>query len=407
MPAERQVLERAIREGAPAALAALLRSGPRFADAEDAVQEAVLIALEVWPRTGVPDRPVGWFVRVAQRRLIARHRSDTARVNREALAAAWSVPPPDPAASDDDSLALLFLCSHPDLTPTAAIPLTLRAVGGLTTREVASVLLANEATIGQRISRAKAVIARSGEPFARPSPDQIDARLPSVLQVIYLIFTGGHSAVGAADGPRVDAATRLDLSAEAIHLARRLHDQLPDVPEAAGLLALLLLTDARRLARTTADGELVPLDQQDRARWDRAMITEGVALLTDAFSHHRLGDYQLQAAIAAVHDQAPTSDRTDWPRLLALYDLLLRRNDSPIVELNRSIVVAHASGPEEALRELEPLASRLADHHRFHATLGYLHDLAGDRAAARIAYARAAGLAPNEPERRYLGRMAR
>jgi predicted RNA polymerase sigma factor len=295
---------------------------------------------------------------------------------------------------------LLFLCCHPALPAPSAIALTLRAVGGLTTREIADALLQSEATVAQRISRAKATINRSAEPFRRPPPDLVDDRLPIVLQTVYLIFNEGHAA---SAGPILD---RPDLAQEAIRLARDLHGHLPGHPEAAGLLALLLLTHARRAARTTADGELVPLDEQDRRRWDRPMTTEGLQLLTAALAHHRLGDYQLQAAIAAVHDQAPTYAETDWQELRALYDVLAARTDNPIVRLNRVVTIAHTDGPEDALREIGTLAASLADHHRYHATLGYLHDLAGDHTAARSAYADAARLAANEPERRFLSRKA-
>ena len=391
-------IDRLVREIAPAALGVLLRRGDRFADVEDAVQDALILAAESWPTRGVPDRPVGWVVRVAQRRLVDRHRRDTARRRRESLVASWSQRPTEPTVADDDTLALLFLCCHPALSPPAAIPLTLRAVGGLTTREIADALLHTEATIAQRISRAKATIDGSGEAFRRPPPDLIDTRLPAVMQIVYLIFNEGHAATSGAQ------LTRTDLADEAVRLARELHERLPDQPEATGLLALLLLTDARRAARTTDDGELVPLDQQDRALWNRPMITEGLTLLTAALALHAMGDYQLQAAIAAVHDQAPSYSATNWTELRVLYDLLAMRSDDPLVRLNRAVVVAHTDGPEVALREIESLAGPLADHHRFHATVGYLRDLAGDRSEARDAYSMAARLATNEPERRYLQR---
>lgn len=389
-------VEQLLRDAGPAALGVLLRRGDRFADAEDAVQDAVLIALDSWPGRGVPDRPVGWLVRVAQRRLIDRHHRDTARRRREALVGSWSTLPSEPVVAEDDSLALLFLCCHGALNPSAAIPLTLRAVGGLTTREIADALLQTETTIAQRISRAKASITRSGEPFRRPPSDLIDDRLPAVMQIIYLIFNEGHAATS---GPRL---VRTDLADEAIRLARLLHERLPRHPEADGLLALLLLTDARRAARAAASGELVPLDQQDRGLWNRPMIAEGLALLTAALAHHTMGDYQLQAAIAAVHDQAPTYAATNWIQLQALYNLLAQRSDNPLVLLNRAIAVAHIDGPAAALGEMDALATSLAEHHRYHATVGYLHDMAGNRDAARHAYDTAARLATNEPERRYL-----
>jgi RNA polymerase sigma factor (sigma-70 family) len=381
---------------APAALGVLLSRGERFADAEDAVQDAVLVALDSWSTSGVPDRPVGWVVRVAQRRLIDQHHRDTARRRREALVASWSTLPGEPEVSEDDSLALLFLCCHESLTATAAIPLTLRAVGGLTTREIAEALLLPEATIAQRISRAKASISRSDEPFCHPPPDLVDTRLPAVMQIVYLIFNEGHTTTS---GPSL---TRPDLADEAIRLARQMHERLPGEPEVTGLLALLLLTDARRPARISAHGEFVPLDQQDRQLWRQPMIVEGLRLLTDALAHHAMGDYQLQAAVAAVHDQAPSSNETDWARIRALYGHLLLRNDNPFVRLNRAIATAHTDGPEAAQVDIEALRDLMAGSHRYHATVGYLHELAGEHDNARHAYKKAAGLATNETERRYL-----
>ena len=394
-------VERLLRDAAPAALGVLLRRGERFADAEDAVQDAIVVAVDSWPTRGAPDHPVGWVVRVAQRRLIDRHHRDSARRRREALVASWSTPPSEPVLSEDDSLTLLFLCCHGALTPSAAIPLTLRAVGGLTTREIAEALLLPEATIAQRISRAKASISRSGEPFRRPPPDLIDDRLAAVMQVIYLIFNEGHAATR---GPR---QTRTDLADEAIRLARQLHGRLSDQPETTGLLALLLLTDARRPARSAADGGVIPLDEQDRRLWHRPMIAEGLTLLRAALAHHAMGEYQLQAAIAAVHDQAPSYGATNWTQLRALYNLLAQRTDNPMVRLNRAVAVAHTDGTGAAQRELAALGPVLADHHRYHATVAYLHDLAGDRHAAQQAYETAAGLATNEAERRYLEGKAR
>ena len=395
-PATTSEVERLLRDAAPEALGVLLRRGERFADAEDAVQDAVLVALDSWSTRGVPDRPVGWMVRVAQRRLVDQHHRDTARRRREALVASWSSLPVEPKVSEDDSLALLFLCCHTSLTPSAAIPLTLRAVGGLTTREIADALLLPEATIAQRISRAKASISRSDEPFRSPPPDHIDNRLPAVMQIIYLIFNEGHAATS---GPIL---SRPDLANEAIRLARQLHDRLPDQPETAGLLALLLLTDARRPARIASNGELVPLDRQDRRLWSQSTIVEGLQLLTAALAHHAMGEYQLQAAIAAVHDQAPSYDETNWLRLRALYNQLLLRSDNPLIRLNRAVAVAHTDGPEAAQDEIDALGDVLAEYHRYHATVGYLHELAGEQGASKRAYETAASLATNEPERRYL-----
>ncbi len=364
------------------------------------MQETALIALDSWPTRGVPDRPVGWLVRVAQRRLIDQHHRDTARRRREKLVASWAALPDEPVAAEDDSLALLFLCCHSSLSPRAAIPLTLRAVGGLTTREIADSLLLSEATVAQRISRAKTSISRSDEPFRGPTPDLVDDRLPSVMQVVYLIFNEGHAATSGA------SLHRADLANEAIRLARQLHDRLPDHPETSGLLALLLLTDARRPARLTKNGELMPLDQQDRHLWTRSMIAEGLGLLTDALGHHAMGEYQLQAAIAAVHDQAPSYEETNWTQLRALYNQLALRTNNPLVRLNRAVAVAHTDGPQAAQSEVHALADLLADHHRFHATVGYIHELAGEHRAAQLAYESAASLATNEPERRYLQEKA-
>lgn len=394
-------IERLLRDAAPDALGALLRRGERFADAEDAVQEAVLVALGSWPTRGVPDRPVGWLVRVAQRRLIEQHHRDSARRRREALVASWAALPSDPEESEDDSLALLFLCCHDSLAPSAAIPLTLRAVGGLTTREIADALLLTEATIAQRISRAKAAITRSAEPFRRPPPDLIDDRLPVVMQVIYLIFNEGHTATS---GPEVN---RTDLADEAIRLARQLHERLPEQPETSGLLALLVLTDARRPARNLDNGDLVPLDQQDRRMWNRRMIVEGLNLLTAALTQHSMGEYQLAAAIAAVHDQAPSYASTNWTQIRALYNQLAQRGDNPLVRLNRAVAIAHTDGPKAAQGEMDALGESLIDNHRYHATVGYLHELAGEHSAAKVAYGKAALLAANEPERRYLQGKAR
>lgn len=386
-----------IRDAGPAALGALLRRGEPFTEAEDAVQEALLLAVESWPAREIPDRPVGWLVRVAQRRLIDAHRADSTRRHRESLAASWSTSSAiEPVADVDDSVTLLFMCCHPDLTASAAIPLTLRAVGGLSTREIADALLTSEATIAQRISRAKATITRSSEPFRPPPPDLLDNRLANVMQVVYLVFTEGHAATS---GPQL---VRADLATEAIRLARQLHIRMPDTPEVAGLLALMLLTDARRGARTDPAGELVPLDRQDRRLWNRSMITEGLTLLTASMGHQTMGVYQLQAAIAAVHDQAPSYTETHWPELRALYNVLVHLSDNPLLRLNQTVAIAHTDGADTALSAAADLADKLSSNHRYHATIGYLYELAGNHAAARLAYDQAAHLASNEPERRYL-----
>lgn len=390
-----------LHETAPVALAALLRRGENFADAEDAIQDAVMVALDAWTSGGVPERPVGWMVRVAQRRLIDQHHRDTARRRREALVTSWATLPRELDVFDDDSLALFFLCCHESLTPSAAIPLTLRVVGGLTTREIADALFVPEATIAQRISRAKASISLSTEPFRRPPPNLLDARLPMVVQVIYLIFNEGHAATSGA------TLIRTDLADEAIRLARKLREQLPEQPEVTGLLALLLLTDARRLARVKVGGDLAPLDEQDRLLWNRAMIAEGLNLLTAALAHHDVGEYQLQASIAAVHDQALTFATTNWSQLRAIYNQLALRSDNPLVFLNRVVVTAHIDGPRAAQVEIAALGDSLSENHRYFATLAYLHEMAGERDAASRAYGDAARLAKNEPERNYLLKKAR
>jgi RNA polymerase sigma factor (sigma-70 family) len=296
-----------LRELAPLVLGAVARRYGHFADAEDAVQEALLEAADRWPAEGEPDNPVGWLIRVASRRMTDRYRRDEARRRREELAASWSLGPPGPASGRDDTLILMFMCCHPSLTPAAAIPLTLRAVGGLSTREIAVAFLVPEATMAQRISRAKAKIKESDEPFRLPSHDERDDRLRSVLHILYLLFNEGYASNSGPD------LARTDLSGEAIRLTRMTHAAVDD-PEVTGLLALMLLTDARRPARTRADGELVPLAEQDRRLWDRTLITEGVALITGALRQGQMGEYQIQAAIAAVHDQARATRRRTGPR---------------------------------------------------------------------------------------------
>ncbi len=337
-------IEGLLRELAPQALAAVARRSGDFAAAEDAVQEALLAAATRWPGDGTPDNPLGWLIRVAARRLTDQYRSEDARRRREALAASWSLHAPAgpvPGEEDtarDDTLILMFMCCHPSLTPGAAIPLTLRAVGGLTTREIAAAFLVPEPTMAQRISRAKSTLKASGEPFTLPPADQRAARLRSVLHVLYLLFNEGYASSG---GPEL---ARSDLSGEAIRLARGLHASLPADPETTGLLALMLLTDARRPARTGPGGELIPLAEQQRSRWDRACITEGMRLITAALEQGQPGEYQLQAAIAAVHDEAPSHAATDWPKILALYGLLERRTGNPMVTLNRAVGRGHDGG---------------------------------------------------------------
>ncbi|RKE20171.1 RNA polymerase sigma factor [Streptomyces sp. TLI_171] len=399
-----------LRELAPQVLAALLRRHPgAFDSCEDAVQEALLAAAEQWPAQGRPDNPRGWLVTVASRRLVDLVRADRARREREErlfLATPQSellgrAADAGPAADRDDSLALLFLCCHPALTAPSRIALTLRAVGGLSTAQIAAAFLVPEATMAQRISRAKQTIRSSGLPFALPAAAESAERLREVLQVLYLVFNEGYTATGGSD------LTVAHLSDEAIRLARLLHRLLPADAEVMGLLALMLLTDARRPARTGPDGELVPLAEQDRSRWDAAAIAEGTALVERALPAGRVGPYQLQAAIAALHDEAPDVTATDWPQILALYDLLLRVAPGPMPALGRAVALAEVHGPASALEELGALEPELERHHRFHAVRAELLARSGDRAAAAAAFRRAAALATSLPERRHLSERAR
>jgi RNA polymerase sigma factor (sigma-70 family) len=391
-----------LRELAPQALGAVARRSGDFAAAEDAVQEALLAAATHWPADGTPDNPLGWLIRVAARRMTDQYRSEDARRRREALAASWSLAttagpvPGDSGDARDDTLILMFMCCHPSLTPGSAIPLTLRAVGGLTTREIAAAFLLPEPTMAQRISRAKATLKASGEPFTLPPPDQRAGRLRSVLHVLYLLFNEGYAS---SSGPDL---ARSDLSGEAIRLARALHASLPGHPEVTGLLALMLLTDARRPARTGPGGELIPLAEQQRSRWDRALITEGTSLITGALRQGEPGEYQLQAAIAAVHDQAPSHAETGWPQILSLYGRLERLTGNPIVTLNRAVAAAMAEGPAAGLALLDGVGGRLGGHHRFHAVRGHLLELAGDEAGAAAEFRAAAVGSANLREQHYL-----
>ncbi len=390
-------IEGLLRELAPQALAAVVRRYGDFANAEDAVQEALIAATTAWPRDGAPDDPLAWLIRVASRRLVDQYRSDDARRRREDLAVSWSVADPaDPAPDRDDSLILMFMCCHPSLTPASAIPLTLRAVGGLTTREIAGAFLVPEATMAQRISRAKAKVRASDEPYALPPPDAWDERLRSVLHVLYLLFNEGYAS---SSGPDL---ARTDLSGEAIRLARAVRAALPEDPEVAGLLALMVLTDARRPARTRADGELVPLAEQDRTLWDRALIGEGVALVTEALRRGRVGEYQVQAAINAVHDQAARYADTDWSEIASLYGLLERMTGNPMVTLNRAVAAAMVDGPTAGLALLDGLDGQLGDHHRLHSTRAHLLERAGDTAGAIVEFRAAAARATNLREQHYL-----
>jgi RNA polymerase sigma factor (sigma-70 family) len=385
-----------LRQLAPRVLGAVLRRYGHFADAEDAVQEALLAASTGWPVDGVPDNPLGWLIRVASRRMADRYRADEARRRREDLAASLSLSPPDTASGQDDTLLLMFLCCNPSLAPGSAIPLTLRAVGGLTTREIAGAFLVPEATMAQRISRAKAKVKGDDDAFRLPSAGQRADRLRSVLHVLYLLFNEGYATSGGPD------LARTDLSGEAIRLARAVNASVPDDAEAAGLLALMLLTDARRAARTGPDGALVPLAEQDRTLWDRDLIAEGVALVTGALRRGDAGEYQLQAAIAAVHDQAADYADTRWTEILSLYGALERMTGNPMVRLNRAVAAAMVEGPAAGLALLAQLDQRLGDHHRLHAVRAHLLEIAGDTAAAIGEFTAAAARTTNLRERDYL-----
>jgi RNA polymerase sigma factor (sigma-70 family) len=395
-------VEDLLRLHAPQVLGALVRRYGHFDLAEDAVQEALLAAAQQWPGDGVPQNPRGWLIRVASRRLTDLLRSEEARHRREETAGrlaprdAFTAPPPGEsrAPADDDTLTLLFLCCHPELAPAAQIALTLRAVGGLTTAEIARAHLVPEATMAQRISRAKQRIR--GLPFRQPGPGDRDARLAAVLQVLYLIFNEGYTATSGRD------LHRGDLAAEAIRLVRAVRRLLPGDGAVTGLLALMLLTDARSAARTGPHGELIPLDEQDRTRWDRAAIAEGTRLVEEALAQGPAGPYQLQAAIAALHDEAPSADETDWPQILALYDLLVARAPEPMAELGRAVATAMVHGPRAGLAEVARLEDRLSGNHRLESVRAHLLEKAGDIDAARAAYRSAAALTLSIPEARYL-----
>jgi RNA polymerase sigma factor (sigma-70 family) len=396
-------IEHLLRELAPRVLGIVVRRFRDFATAEDAVQEALLAAAMQWPRDGLPDNPRAWLTQVAFRRMADQIRSESARRNRESELVLDPALSPEhmsieTASQEDDTLVLFFMCCHSSLTPASAIALTLRAVGGLTTKEIAHAFLVPEATMAQRISRAKQSIKDSGVPFQLPTADERAQRLRSVILVLYLVFNEGYTS---SAGPNL---RRDDLSHEAIRLTRIVHKLQPDDSEVAGLLALMLLTDARRLARTGAGGELIPLAQQDRALWDRQQITDGIALLSATLPKGSVGPYQLQAAIAAVHDEAKRSEDTDWPQILALYDLLKRMSDNPMVRLNHAIAAAMVHGATKGLELLDALRAdaRLADHHRLDAVRAHLLELAGDHQDAVRHYRAAAGKTGSLPERNYL-----
>jgi RNA polymerase sigma factor (sigma-70 family) len=384
-----------LREAAPRVLAAVVRRFGDFSDSEDAVQEAMIAASAQWPARGTPENPVGWLIHVASRRMTDRIRSETARRGREDLAAAEPAETEGPSGNDD-TLVLMFMCCHPALTPASAIALTLRAVAGLTTAEIGNAFLVPEATMAQRISRAKQSVKSSAEPFAIPAEDERPERLRSVLRVVYLIFNEGYLS---SSGPDL---ARAELSAEAIRLARIVLLALPEDPEVAGLLALMLLTDSRRAARTRANGELIPLEEQDRTLWDRALIDEGVALLADALGKGAVGEYQLQAAIAAEHAAATRAEDTDWREILGLYGLLERMTGNPMVALNRAIAAAMVDGPQAGLSLLGDLDERLEGHHRLHSTRAHLLEMSEDAEGAIAEYRIAAERTNSLPEQRYL-----
>ncbi|MDG6107389.1 RNA polymerase sigma factor [Dactylosporangium aurantiacum] len=394
-------VEEELRRLAPQVLGVLVRRHGQFDACEDAVQEALLAAAVQWPAEGMPDNPRGWLITVAGRRLTDQFRSEDARRRRE-LAVAHEVShetsePPD-ISDKDDTLLLLFLCCHPALSSASQLALTLRAVGGLTTAQIAHAFMAPEATVAQRISRAKQKIRAAGAQFTLPPADERAGRLQVVLQVLYLIFNEGYTASSGED------LHRPELTTEATRLVREVHRLLPDDGEVAGLLALMLLTDARRAARTRPDGTLVPLAEQDRSRWHRAMIAEGVDLITRTLPKGPPGPYQLQAAIAAIHAEAPSAAGTDWPQIVALYQLLQRVAPNPMVTLNQAVAVAMAQGPAAGLRLLSTLDGddRLARHHRLAAVRAHLLEMSGDAAAARSAYELAARRTTSLPEQRYL-----
>jgi RNA polymerase sigma factor (sigma-70 family) len=405
-------IEHLLRELAPQVLGVVARRSGDFAMAEDAVQEALIAAHAQWRADAPPDNPMGWLYRVARRRLEDARRSEAARARRaDSIAASGegsSVTLLDPEIGEetlgDETLGLLFTCCHPSLAPASAIALTLRAVGGLTTAEVARAFFVPEATMAQRISRAKQLVRASGVPLTVPDAAERNGRLRSVLHVLYLMFSEGYSSETGTD------LQRPDLAREAIRLTRALLVVAPEDEEVAGLRALMLLTDARRTARTGPHGELVPLDEQDRSRWDQGQILEGIALVSAALPRGRVGPYQLQAAIAAVHDEAPDAVNTDWPQILALYEVLRRMSDTPMVALGHAVASAMVHGPVHALRLIEALETdpRLATHHRLEAVRAHVLERLGERERAAASFRAAADLTPSIIERHYLlGRAAR
>jgi RNA polymerase sigma factor (sigma-70 family) len=402
-------IEDLLRALAPQVLGALLRRHQALDLCEDAVQEALIAAAADWPDAGTPDNPRAWLITVANRRLIDEVRRESSRRQREDRLVFGSPPaelssfPGDQDVSDrDDTLILLLLCCHPALTAPSQIALTLKAVGGLTTAEIASAFLVPEATMAQRVSRAKQRIREAGATFSMPPPDELGGRLRAVLHVLYLIFNEGYTTTSG------DQVHRADLTAEAIRLTRALHRVRFGDGEVAGLLALMLLTEARRPARVDAFGELVSLADQDRRLWDRDLIAEGAALVTSALAQGLVGAYQLQAAIAAVHSEAPSAEETDWPEVLALYQLLDRIAPNPMATVNRALAVAMVHGPGAGLDLLASLDGdeRVARHHRLYAMRGHLLEMDGSLGAARAAFEQAARRTASAPEKRYLLRRA-
>jgi RNA polymerase sigma factor (sigma-70 family) len=397
-----RAVEDLLRELTPQVLGTLVRRHGALDECEDAVQEALLVASQRWPTENVPEDPRAWLVTVAERRLIDAWRSQSARRRREDAVAALERRSAATTSDRDDTLTLLFLCCHPSLSAPSQLALTLRAVGGLSTAEIAVAFLVPETTMAQRIGRAKRSIEASGVGFEMPPPADFAVRLRVVLQVLYLLFNEGYTATA---GPSL---LRTDLTAEAVRLARMLRRLLPEEAEVAGLLALMLLTEARRPARTDADGLPVPLAEQRRALWDAAMIREGVELITRTLGSGPVGPYQLQAAIAALHDESPSAEATDWPQILALYQVLEQVAPSPVVTLNRAVAVAMVDGPTAGLAVLGTIEDdeRMRRNHRLHAVRAHLLELAGETDAAGDAYRLAARMTASVPEQRYLALRA-
>ena len=396
MSAPTPELEHLLRTEAPQVLGALVRRFGHFDIAEDAVQEALLAATQQWPTRGIPEHPRGWLIRVGYRRMVDQLRADQLRQRREYQLASQ----PTPASSDqpaaDDSLTLLFLCCHPSLSPVSQVALTLRGVGGLTTAEIARAYGVTEVAMGQRISRAKQQIRSAGGRFVPPSAEDREHRLTAVLQVLYLIFNEGYAATAG------EQLHRVDLTTEAIRLTRMLHGLLPDEPEVAGLLALMLLTDARRRARSTESGDLVTMEHQQRDLWDEALTAEGTALITAAMRQRQVGHYQLQAAVAALHNGAPSYAETDWPQIAALYAWLEQLTPTPPVRLSRAVAVAMAYGPRRGIVLLDSLADDPLIRQRERAVRAHLLELDGDAQQAAELFREAATLTGNLAERRYL-----